>query len=166
MPNIRLLLVDPGSPEWFIRYMRLRNIGVVPTVTPTEFLPSRRAMAAFWGPKASTGWTFHDHGSPEYENYVRQLLMRVLQIQWPADGILPFQFARGVMAEAVGMDVSWAEFAYLQTHTRIPRILPEYRDLNSPLPRLPVVLPNKRIEVCSNHNLRFHSTCHESGLDV
>ena len=160
MPNIRLLLVDPGSLEWFIRYMQLRDKGVIPTVTPPEFLPSRRAMAAFWGPKTAHGWTFHDHNTPGYENYVRQLLMRVLQQQWPVSGILPVNFARGVMAEALGIPVSWAEFAFRcthphQSHTGIPRILPEYRDLMAPLPRLAIILPSFPIKVRSYYLTLF-----------
>lgn len=154
-----MLMVDLGSLEWFIRYMRLRDSGVVPTVTPFEFLPSQCAMAAFWGPKASNGWTFSNHGNPLNENYVRQLMMRVLQIQWPISGILPFHFARALMAKSLGIDVSWTEFACRQTHphqshTRIPRILLKFADLNSPLLRLHVILPNILIKV--SHSLEVH----------
>lgn len=152
MPDIRMLLVEPGSLEWFVRYMRLRDTGVIPTVTPSEFLPSGPAMAAFWGPKSANGWYFHDHGNPLYEIYARELLMRVLQTRWPLTGIMPVHFARGLMAEAMGVDVSWAQFAYGQTHphqspTSEVRILPQFRTLPAPLHRLTIVLPDHRIQV-------------------
>ena len=152
MPDIRMLLVDPGSLDWYIRWMRLGDSGIIPTITPKEFFPSRRAMAAFFGPKTEAGWTFHNHGDLAYEAYVRELLRRVLQINWPLSGVMPFHFARGLVAEALGAEVSWAEFAYRQTHPHQSRsggvrILPQFSDLKEPLYRLTIELPNRRIPV-------------------
>ena len=146
--------VEPASLEWFVEFMMLRDNGVVPSVTPTELLPSRRAMARFWGPKTDKGWTFHNHGDVIYKYYARCLYNSVLQNPWPISEVLPFHFARGLMAEALGIEVSWAEFGYKMCHpyqsrTGIPRILPQFETLSSPLPDLAMVLPAFNKEVCA-----------------
>ena len=159
MPIFRVDVPDPASLEWFISYMKLRHRGVVPSVTPTEYFPSRRSMARFWGPKASNGWTFNNHGDFIYEYYARSLYNRVLQQPWPISRVLPFHFARGLMAEALGVEVSWAEFGYKmchphQSHTGIPRVFDEFLALNGPLPDLAMVLPTFDIQVSFSAWLR------------
>ena len=109
-------------------------------------LPSREAMAEFYGPKMASGFVFIDHGNPRYEVYARELFTRVLQIPWPISSVIPFHFARGLMAEAADLDINWAEFAYKvthphQSHSGVPRILPAYEDLLEPLPPLTKVYP-------------------------
>ena len=145
-------MVEPASLEWFIDYMRLPDSGVVPSVTPSPLLPSRRSMARFWGPKAAKGWTFHNHGCMIYEYYARSLFNRVLQIPWPILGVPPFHFARGLMAEALGVEVSWAKLAYKMCHpyqsrTGIPQIMEDFRTLTAPLPELGIVIPKFDREV-------------------
>ena len=135
-----------GSIQWFVEFMRLHNSGLVPSVSPPELLPSRIDMADYLGPKHGAGYTFNNHGSARYEQYIRELHRRVLQVNWPLGGILPFHFARGVVAEASGLEIDWAEFAYKithphQAHSRVPRVLPEFAVLMVPLPPLPKVLP-------------------------
>ena len=147
-----MTVVEPSSIEWFVAYMRLHNRGCIPTVTPSEFMPGRRALAAFWGPRSSLGFMFNDQGVPAYEVYVRSLFSRVLQLPWPMSGVLPFHFARGLMVEALGVEVNWAEFGYRsthphQSHSGIPRILPEFAALITPLPPLAIVMPHADIGV-------------------
>ena len=127
--------------------MRLNNVGVTPTVTPNELMPTRQQLAQFWGPKYNSGYTFDSHGSTEYEEYTRELFIRVLQVQWPLNSVLPYHFARGLLAEARGEDVNWAEFAFIKTHPHqsrdgIPRVLPEFENLGGPLPPLIKVIPD------------------------
>ena len=115
-------------------------------VSPTELLPSRVDMADFLGPKNGAGYIFENHGDLRYEEYVRELFKPVVQVNWPASGILPFHFARGVVAEALGMEIDWAELAYKithphQSHSKIPRVLPEFKTLEEPLAPLPKVVP-------------------------
>ena len=150
---------DLGTIEWFVEYMRLHNSGLVPSVSPTDQLPSRADMADFLGPKHGAGYTFQSHGDRRYEQYIHELFRRVLQVQWPLGGILPFHFARAVVAEAWGIEIDWAEFAYKfthphQSHSRIGRVLPEFAILADPLPPLPKVVPTPTVQVSSS------STCH------
>lgn len=138
--------MDHCSIPWFTTFMALSNDGVVPTVTPTHLLPSRVALAQFWGGKQGSGYTFIDHGNPEYGLYVRELHLRVLQLPWPLSGVIPHHFARGLLAEAMGISVNWAEFAYKQTHPHqshsvYPRVLPVFENLSEPLPVLAKVFP-------------------------
>ena len=145
-----------GSLEWFVVYMNLRDSGAIPSVTPTTYFPDRCAMARFWGPKASTGWTFDNHGDVIYEYYARSLFNRVLQKTWPLSGVLPFHFARGLMAEALGVDISWAEFGYKMCHPHqsrldVPRIQPDLCSLTAPLPDLAIVIPRFDLEVSPAH---------------
>ncbi|KAG0572998.1 hypothetical protein KC19_VG139600 [Ceratodon purpureus] len=137
---------DECNIRWFTVFMALSNDGVVPTVTPTDLMPSRVALAHFLGPKHNLGFTFINHGNRAYELYVRELHQRVLQLKWPISGVLPFHFARGLAAQAMGMCVNWAEFGYKQTHphqSRIGayRILPEFENLSAPLPPLIKIIP-------------------------
>lgn len=147
-----MAMVEPSSLPWFVACMRLHNRGVIPSVTPSEFMPGHKALAAFWGPRSSLGYIFNDHGVPAYEIYVRQLFSRVLQLPWPMSAVLPFHFARGLLVEALGVEVNWATFGYNSTHphqsnSSIPRILPEFRALVSPLPALAIVMPAVDIAV-------------------
>lgn len=147
-----MALVEESSVAWFVEFMRLHNRGVIPTVTPTEFMPSKKALVEYFGPRCGRGYTFDDQGIPAYEIYVRQLFSRVLQQPWPMSGILPFHFARGLMVEALGMEVNWADFAFRithphQSHSGIPRILPEYKSLVEPLPALTLVMPRAHLSV-------------------
>ena len=138
---------DPTSIPWFSEFMGLSSLGLVPTVTPTEYMPNQKQVAEFWGPKYESGFTFDSHGSAEYERYVQELFRRVLQVQWPVSGVLPIHFARGLLAEAMHMEVNWCEFAYKQMHPhqsphRQPRLLPEFAGLCSPLEPLVKVIPH------------------------
>ena len=140
------------SIPWFTTFMALLNSGVVPTVTPPDQLPSRQALLQFWGRKDRHGVTFINHKNPSYALYVRELYNRVLQLKWPLNGVIPFHFARGLMAEAVGLAVNWAEFAFKQTHLHqshisLPRILPEYECMANPLPPLIKVLSKGNFQV-------------------
>ena len=104
------------SIHWFCTYMRLHNRGVTLTVTPAEYMPTARALAEFWGPPSSSRFTFKDQGNLAHEVYLRQLFSRVLQLPWLMSGILPFQFARDLLVEALGIEVNWTDFAHRQTH--------------------------------------------------
>ena len=139
-------VVEEASIAWFVAFMRLHNRGVIPMVTPSEFMPTRTALADYFGYRSARGYVFDDQGLPSYEIYVRQLYSRVLQQPWPVSGVLPFHFARGLFVEALGMEVNWAVFAFRATHPHqsqsdVPRLLPEYKALESPLPALAVVMP-------------------------
>ena len=152
------LVLEAASIQWFVTFMRLHDVGLVPTVTPRELMPSREAVAEFMGPKVMHGFVFDDHGSPEYARYVTELFTRVLQLNWPCSSVVPFHFARGLVAEAAGEDVNWAEFAYKmthphQSHTGVPRIFPEYAALLVPLPPLVKVIPVDDVKVSQNINL-------------
>lgn len=153
---------QPCSFAWFRVYMQLPGNGIVPMVTPNELMPSREIMAMYWGPKTSSGFTFHNHGSWEFEEYVRELYSRVLQQKWPQNSLLPFHFARGLVAEAMDQDVNWAEFAVKVTHphqwrhSSAPRLLPEYAELTAPLPPLKKVIP------LPNFQVRFPLSCFNS----
>lgn len=158
-----MAMVEPSSIPWFIAFMRLHCRGLIPTVTPSEFMPGHKELAEFWGPRSPLGFTFSDHGLPGYEIYVRQLFSRVLQLPWPSTGVLPFNFARGLLVEALGVEVNWAEFGYRathphQSHSGIPRVLPEYRGLVRPLRALALVMPRAHIPVSiSGLSLRIRS---------
>ena len=120
---------EAASIGWFVEFMRLSNRGVIPSVTLSELMPTRHQLAEFWGPKDGHGYIFKNFGSEAYEHYVRILLLRVLQTPWPLSGAIPFHFAKGLIAEAIGMDVDWAEFAFKvthlhQSHTSIPAFCP------------------------------------------
>ncbi|KAG0577512.1 hypothetical protein KC19_5G162000 [Ceratodon purpureus] len=80
---------EEASVAWFIDIMRLHSRGLTPGVSPREYMPSREALAQFFGPKASSGYYFEDYGLPEYEVYVRHLFRRVLQLPWPGYSPLP-----------------------------------------------------------------------------
>lgn len=141
-----MALPETCTVPWFVEFMRLCNRGLTPTVTPTEFMPSKRALLEFMGPKVGHGYTFHDQGVPEYALYVEELFRRVLQQPWPITGVLPFHFSRGLLAEAMGVEVNWAEFAFRATHphqsrSTVPRLLPEFANLAAPLPPLNVIMP-------------------------
>lgn len=145
-------VLEDCSVPWFVVYLRLHNRGVTPSVTPNEFMPSKPALIEYWGPRASTGYLFSDRGIPGYELYVKELFRRVLQLPWPVTGVLPYHFARGLLVEALGVEVNWAEFVYRKTHphqsnSTLPRILPEFRALRSPLPALALVMPLAHLSV-------------------
>ena len=147
--------MEVSSVCWFVSFMRLHNRGVTPTVTPTEFMPSRPDLAEYWGQRSGRGFVFQNQDIPEYEIYVRELFSRVYQLPWPLGGVLPFHFARGLMVEALSYEVNWADFAYIVTHphqsrTGIPRILPEYKALDAPLPVMARVMPQAHLSVRSN----------------
>ena len=138
--------VEPSSLEWFITFMRLHSRGVTPTVTPTAYMPSQSMLADYWGESSGHGYSFRDQGIPGYGVYVRDLFSRVLQLPWPVSGSMPKHFAGGLMVEALGVEVNWADFAFRATHphqsfTGIPRILEQYKSLEAPLPALPIVMP-------------------------
>ncbi|KAG0593578.1 hypothetical protein M758_UG000400 [Ceratodon purpureus] len=142
---------EEASIPWFIEFMRLYCRGLTPSVSTTQYMPSRRALAEFFGLRAASSFIFDDEGLPEYETYTRELFRRVLQLPWPGNSVLPFHFARGMLVEAMEVEVSWAEFAYRQTHphqshTGVPRVLPEFRDLKQPLDPLVVVMPRVNIQ--------------------
>ena len=146
--------VEESSVLWFVGFMRLHNRGVIPKVTPNEYMPSRPAMVDFFGPPSRRGYVFADQGLPEYAVYVRHLFSRVIQMPWPLSGVMPFHFARGLLVEAMGVEVNWAEFAFRQTHpyqsqSGIPRILPEFKSLQEPLPPLLMVMPRAHLSVFS-----------------
>lgn len=146
---------DPSSIPWFVTYMRLHNNGIVPTVTPTEYMPSRPQLAHFFGPKYGSGYVFDSHGSVEYEEYVRELHVRVSQVNWPVNSVLSFHFARGLLAEAMGDEVNWAEFAFKvthphQSHTDVPRVFPDFENLDTPLHAIPKVIPPPFSDAVSN----------------
>ncbi|KAG0573394.1 hypothetical protein KC19_VG174900 [Ceratodon purpureus] len=51
------------------------------------------------------------------------------------------------MVQAFGIEVNWAEFGFRQTHphqshSEVPRILPEFSALTTPLPTLAIVMPH------------------------
>ena len=143
-------MVEVSSFNWYVAYMRLHSRGVIPTVTPAEYMPSRRALAGFFTHRIGHGYVFSDHGLPEYELYVRELYSRVLQLPWPLTSVMPSEFARGLLVEAMGVEVNWAEFAFRQAHPRpalsgAPRILPEYTALSDPLPPLAIVMPRAHL---------------------
>lgn len=136
----------PCSITWFRVFMRLSGSDVVSTVAPNELMPSRFALSQFWGVKTGSGYVFQNHGNVEYEAYVRELFSRTLQLRWPLNSVLPFQFARALVAEAMEIDVNWVEFAFTQTHPHrhnsgLYRLLPEFTDLSQPLPPLNKIIP-------------------------
>ena len=148
-------LPDLASIPWFAHFMGLNDEGLVPTVTHTELMPSRWEMLEFWGQKSGAGFTFDYQGNEDYEVYIRNLFTRVMQLNWPVSGVVPFHFARSVVAEAKGIEINWAVFAYKQTHphqshTRIPRVLPEFTNITTPLENLVKILPFPGNEVCSS----------------
>ena len=62
-----------ASPEassllWFIEYMRLLNMGVIPTVTSKELMPDREVHEEFWRPKHESKYMFRNFGSQAYED--------------------------------------------------------------------------------------------------
>ena len=145
-------ILEVASIPWFAVYMGLHNDGLVPTVTPRELLPSKKEVLEFWGPKKSNGISFDNKGNEEYEIYIRDLYTRVLQLNWPVSGIIPLHFARGVVAEAKGVEINWAVFAFKQTHphqsnSRIPRVLPQFSTITTPLKPLVKILPFSEAEV-------------------
>ena len=126
--------------------MRLNDEGVIPSVTPSEYMPSRPQLLEFMGQKHNSGYVFDSHGSPEYEDYVKELFVRVEQMNWPHNNVLPFHFSRGLLSEAMGTSVNWAEFAFKRTRphqsrTRIPRVREDFAELQTPLHPLIKVLP-------------------------
>ena len=130
-PFATMAPAEAGSIPWFIEFMGLLDRGVIPTVTAAELMPNRAPLAELWGLKHGNGFTFRSFGCAEYKEYVRILSLRVLQVPWPVSGAIPFHFAQGLVAEAHGMDVNWAEFAFKmthqhQSHTGLPRILPKF----------------------------------------
>ena len=146
MPDRPPSPLELASIPWFVRYMRLQNDGLVPTVTPREFMPKREEMIEFLGPKTPSGYTFDNQDNEEYEVYVQELYTRVLQLNWPISHVIPVHFARGLVAEAKGTEINWAVFAYKMTHPHqsrsgIPRVLPQYTDIQEPLAPLVKVLP-------------------------
>lgn len=137
---------EVASIPWFVEFMRLHNAGLIPGVSPADMLPSRPDISSFFGPKHGSGYIFDNHDSPEYEQYVRELFKRVLQLNWPVGNILPYGFARALVGEASGLEIDWAEFAYKQTHPHqshsgVPRVLIEFSSLASPLPPLRKIIP-------------------------
>ena len=143
---------DAASLPWFVMFMQLPDAGVLPSVTPPEFLPSKPALAEFFGPKYGSGYTFDNHGDAAYEEYVKCLYSRVLQRSWPLNSVVSFHFARGLLAEAMDVPVNWAEFGFKSTHPHqsrsgIPRVLPEFADLESPLEPMTKVLPQTTFQV-------------------
>ena len=82
------------SIPWFRVFMRLNGYGIVPTVTPKELMPSSAALALFWGTRSGIGFSFDDHGSLDYNEYVRELFKRSLQLKWPINSVLPFILRR------------------------------------------------------------------------
>ncbi|KAG0605737.1 hypothetical protein M758_9G084200 [Ceratodon purpureus] len=166
-----MAMVEPSSIPWFIAFMRLHCRGLIPTVTPSEFMPGHKELAEFWGPRSPLGFTFSDHGLPGYEIYVRQLFSRVLQLPWPSTGVLPFNFARGLLVEALGVEVNWAEFGYRathphQSHSGIPRVLPEYRGLVRPLRALALVMPRAHIPSPLAERIARHLNEHGGGTTI
>lgn len=103
--------VELSSMSWFVTVMRLHNRGVTPTVTPTAYMPDRKALAEYWGQRSGP-FIFRDQGIPEYAVYVRDLFSRVYQLPWPVSGSMPFHFAQGLMVEALAVEVNWADFAF------------------------------------------------------
>ena len=147
-----MAIPESSSLAWFVQFMRLSNEGLIPTVTPTECMPSRDAQDEFWGEKVGSGYKFHDQGVPEYLNYVQDLFARVLQQPRLVKGVLPFHFSRGLLAEAMGVQVNWAEFAFKatrphQSQTDVPRLLHEFANLTAPLPPLQTIMPLTNREV-------------------
>ena len=157
-----MTIVEVSSVPWFIAYMRLHCRGVTPMVTPNELMPCRPAMVEYWGPRSAQGWTFNDQGLPGYELYVKELFCRVLQLPWPISGVLPYHFARGLVVEALGIEVNRADFAYRitrphQSHSGIPRVLPEFKSLRAPLPAMTIVMPRLHLSVISLTTTSFLS---------
>ncbi|KAG0593682.1 hypothetical protein M758_UG010100 [Ceratodon purpureus] len=61
--------------------------------------------------------------------------------------MLPFLFARALMAEGIGAEISWAEYAFKfihphQSRSGIPRVLPEFANITEPLHPLTKVIPS------------------------
>lgn len=140
--------------------MGLNGEGIVPSVTPEELMPPREAMSMFCGPKTRTGFFFDNHGNSAYDEYVRKLFPRVLQMKWPVNSVLPFRFAQGLVSEAMDVEVNWAEFAFVETHPHHrhsgePRILDEYEGLMEPLEPLNKVnpVPNFKVRLRSQFSL-------------
>lgn len=126
--------------------MQLHDSGLIPTLTHSSLFPSRQAVAEFWGGRYNSSYAFDDHGSPAYEFYVKELYVRVLQQNWPINNMMNFHFARALCAEAMGLEINWAEYGFKATHphqsrTGIPRLLPQFEMLPEPLPPLVKVLP-------------------------
>ena len=126
--------MEPASILWFTHFMALNNTGLTPSVSPSDLLPGKAECIEFWGPKSNHGHTFDNQDNPAYEIYVKELYTRVLQLIWPISGVMPFHFARGLVAEASGLDINWAEFAFKSTHphhshSKIPRVLPHFAEL-------------------------------------
>ena len=161
-----MALVAEASVAWFVRFMALANDGVIPSVTPGDQMPSRADVAIFCGPKYNSGFTFDNHGDAAYDQYVRELYRRVMQLPWPLSNTLPFHFCRGLVAEAQGKDVNWAEFAFKATHHHLnvhaqPRILPEFWGIAEPLPPLPKVIPQPDLSVSETlcHQFKLFMGC-------
>ncbi|KAG0599762.1 hypothetical protein M758_12G176500 [Ceratodon purpureus] len=81
--------MEEASMQWFVEFMRLYSRGLTPSVSANDNMPSPRALAEFFGPRSYSGYTFDDHGMPEYKTYARELFLRVLQLPWPDYHPLP-----------------------------------------------------------------------------
>ena len=143
---------EAASMPWLCEYMRLRSWGLTPPVSPLECMASRPSLAEFFGPRTASGYTFFDHDSTKYAAYVKELYIRVLQQPWPISGVVPFHFACGLLAEANGQEVNWAEFSFKQIHpyqsdSRVPRVLPQFADLVEPLEDLEPTIPRADMKV-------------------
>ncbi|KAG0594816.1 hypothetical protein M758_UG112400 [Ceratodon purpureus] len=137
---------QPCSIPWFRIYMRLPAKVVIPSLLREDHTPTLDAVALFFGPMSSEGFTFDAHENQAYEDYVRDLFTRTMQLKWPLDSVLPLQFARALVAEACEMEINWAEFAFMQTHPEhnppgMPTVLPCLMELSEPLPSLRKIIP-------------------------
>lgn len=126
------------SKVWYRDMLCLSSAGFLPSKGSCHLYPKSECRERLGAPNRVGAYPWRHRRGEEYADYVKELYERVHQKKLHPSAMLPWHFARGLLAEEDGVQVDWAQYAEGNRRgaNRNARMKPlkKYRNLRRPMP--------------------------------
>ncbi|KAG0596865.1 hypothetical protein M758_UG290500 [Ceratodon purpureus] len=131
-------MVRHCSKVWYKHMLCLPSEGFVPSKTRSHLYSKKECRERLGASNWYGRYPWRHRGGPAFIGYVMELFERVYQKKLYESDMLPWHFARRLLAQEDSVKVDWAQYAV--AHRRVgsrdtlQRLMDKYRHLRKPLP--------------------------------
>ena len=126
------------TKQWYRDTLCLSSDGFLPSKGERHLYPKSECRERLGSPNSVGAYPWRHRGGVEYVQYVKELYERVHQKKLYPSDMLPWHFARGLLAQEDGMQVDWAEYAARNRRgakrNAMMKPLKKYSNLRRPVP--------------------------------
>ncbi|KAG0573895.1 hypothetical protein KC19_VG219400 [Ceratodon purpureus] len=105
-----LKMMRECSKQWYRDRLCLSRDGFLPSKASRHLYPKSECPERLGTPNCVGACAWHHRGGVHYVQYVKELYERVHQKKLHPSDMLPWHFARGLLAEEDGLLVDWAKY--------------------------------------------------------